>query len=124
MAFSASTKEMEMVGTVVKLIISLTIILLCTQIGKRFPSLAGLIAVMPLTGLIVLIWLYSENPGDHDLMINFAKGALWGILPSILFFLVAYFCFKKHLTLPLVLIASFAVWLIGAFVHQRLLSGN
>ena len=80
--------------------------------------MAGLIATMPLTGLIVLVWLYSDNPGDHELMTSYAKGALWGILPSILFFIVVFVGFKKHLPLFVVLPASFAVWLIGAFFHQ------
>ena len=105
-------------NTLVKLCIAVAIILFCTQIGKRFPTLAGLIATMPLTGLIVLVWLYSDHPGDYDLMMNYSKGVLWGILPSIAFFLVAFICFAKHLSLPAVLSASFAVWLMGAFVHQ------
>jgi uncharacterized membrane protein (GlpM family) len=54
-------------------------------------------------------------------MREFAKGALWGILPSILFFLVALFCFKKQLSLPLVLMSSFGVWMVAALVHQWML---
>ena len=103
---------------VIKLCISIAIILFCTSIGKKLPSLAGLIAVMPLTGLIVLIWLYLDNPGNYELMTNYTKGALWGIVPSILFFLVAFFCFQKHLPLWIVLCASFVVWIIAAFIHQ------
>ena len=102
----------------IKLAISVTIIVVCTTIGKRFPSLAGLIATMPLTGLIVLIWLHADNPGNPELMIDYTKGAAWGILPSVLFFLVAFFCFKKHLGLPIALSAGFSVWLLGAFFHQ------
>jgi len=106
---------------VIKLFISVSIILLCTQIGRRFPTLAGLIAVMPLTGLIVLLWLYSDNPNNFALMINYTRGALWGIIPSILFFLVAFICFQRHLPLWIVLCASFAIWIAAAFVHQWLL---
>jgi uncharacterized membrane protein (GlpM family) len=105
----------------IKLSIAVAVIILCTQIGKKSPSLGGLIATMPLTGLIVLIWLYSDNPGDYDLITGYTKGALWGIFPSILFFLVAFLCFSKHLSLPVVLSFSFGVWLIGAFIHQWLL---
>ncbi|MDY7031578.1 MAG: DUF3147 family protein [Thermodesulfobacteriota bacterium] len=105
----------------VKVLISISIIIFCTQIGRKFPSLGGLIATMPLTGVIVLVWLYSDNPGDYDLISKYTKGALWGILPSVLFFLVAFLCFSKHLPLTLVLCASFGVWLIGAFLHQWLL---
>jgi len=50
----------------IKLLISVGIIVFCTQIGRRLPSLAGLIAVMPLTGVIVLLWLYSDNPGNFE----------------------------------------------------------
>jgi uncharacterized membrane protein (GlpM family) len=102
----------------VKAAISLTIILLCTGIGKKVPSLAGLIAVMPLTGALVLIWLYVDTSGSSTTMQEYATGALWGILPSILFFLVAFLCFRKRVALPVVLSASFGVWLLGAFVHQ------
>lgn len=106
---------------ILKLFISLAVIIFCTQIGKRFPSLGGLIATMPLTGLLVLVWLYSDNPGNYDLMVKYTKGALWGILPSILFFLVAYLCFERHFSLTIVLVASFGIWLVGAFVHQLIL---
>jgi uncharacterized membrane protein (GlpM family) len=69
----------------------------------------------------VLVWLHLDNPGNFTLMNNYTKGALWGILPSILFFLVAFVCFRKQLSLWIVLCASFAVWLIAAAVHQWLL---
>jgi len=105
----------------IKLLISIAIIIFCTQIGRKNPSLGGLIATMPLTSAIVLIWLYSDNPGKFGLMEDYTKGALWGIVPSILFFIVAYACFRKHLPLSVVLSASFGIWLIGAFIHQWLL---
>ncbi len=77
----------------IKLLISVGIIIFCTQIGRKLPSLAGLIAVMPLTGVIVLLWLYSDNPGNFNLMTDYTGAALWGILPSVLFFLTALMCF-------------------------------
>jgi uncharacterized membrane protein (GlpM family) len=104
-----------------KVVLSVVIILAATAIGEKLPSMAGLIGVMPLTGALVLVWMYLEHNGDPEVMRAFAKGALWGILPSILFFLVAFFCFKKHLPLPLSLVSSFGVWLAGAAVHQCIL---
>ncbi len=105
----------------IKAILSVAVILVATEIGKKLPSAAGLIGVMPLTGALVLVWMYLENKGDPEIMQDFSKGALWGILPSILFFVVAYFCFKKHLPLPVVLASSFGVWLGAATVHQWVL---
>ena len=106
----------------IKLLISVCVIVLCTEIGRKLPTLAGLIAVMPLTGAIVLVWLYVDNPGDCDLMIDYSKGALWGILPSILFFLAAFMCFRKQLSLWIVLCISFSIWSVAALVHQWLLN--
>ena len=105
----------------IKILISLVIIIVCTQIGRKFPSLSGLIATMPIVSVIILVWIYSDNPGDFKLMEDFTKAALWGILPSVLFFLVAYFCFLKHYPIGVVLAASFGIWLMGAFIHQWLL---
>ncbi len=108
---------------VIKLFLSVCIIALCSWIVEKhkLPTLAGLIAVMPLTGFIVLLWLHLDNPGNFDLMSDYTKGALLGIVPSILFFLVAFICFRRHLALWIVLLGSFGVWVIAAFVHQWIL---
>lgn len=98
--------------------LSMAIILAATGIAKRFPSAAGLIGVMPLTGALVLAWVYLENRGDPAVMQGFVKGALLGIVPSILFFLAALLCLKKGCSLPAVLAAGFAAWLIAACAHQ------
>lgn len=103
---------------IIKIILSVAIILGATAIGKKMPATAGLIAVMPLTGALVLVWLYIESKGDAQIMQQFSRAALWGILPSILFFIVAFICFKKQLTLPVTLISSFAAWLGAAFLHH------
>jgi len=105
----------------VKAFVSVAIILLATAIGKKLPATAGLIGVMPLTGALVLVWVYQESGGDLEIMEDFSKGALWGIVPSILFFVTAYLCFRKGLTLPVVLGWSFGVWLAAAIVHQSIL---
>jgi len=105
----------------IKVVISVAIILLATGIAKRFPSAAGLIGVMPLTGALVMVWVYLENKGNPVIMLGFTKGALWGILPSVLFFIVAFFCFKKEFSLATVLVSSFAVWFTAAYVHQWIL---
>jgi len=106
---------------IVRLLISVCVIVVCTQAGRKAPTLAGLIAVMPLASLIVLVWLYADNPGDFGLMTEYTKGAVLGIIPTVLFFLTAFVCFRKQLSLWVVLSASFAAWFIAAAVHQWLL---
>jgi uncharacterized membrane protein (GlpM family) len=109
------------VQILIKAALSLIIIFSATGIAKKLPSAAGLIAVMPLAGALVLIWVYVENNGNSGTMLAFTKGALWGILPSVLFYLVALFCFKKGLSLSVTLLSSFIAWGLAALAHQMIL---
>jgi uncharacterized membrane protein (GlpM family) len=106
---------------VLKLLLTNAVIIACALIGKKFPSMAGLIATMPLTSLIVLVWLHTDNPENYRLLTLYTEGVLWGIIPTILFFAVAYLCFARHLSLSLAVSAGFGVWLSGALIHQWLL---
>ena len=106
---------------IVKLIIAMTIITLCSQIGGKLPRLAGLIATMPLTGLVVLIWLYHVNPTELATLSEYARGALWGIGPSILFFLAVWLCLRWDMGMAVALSAGAVLWIGGAIAHQVLL---
>ena len=106
---------------VVKLLITNAIIIFCVIAGKKFPALAGLVAAMPLTSLLVLVWLHTDNPGDLPLLEKYTGGVLWGIIPTILFFAAACICFKSRLPFFATIAVSFTVWLAGAAVHQWLL---
>jgi F0F1-type ATP synthase assembly protein I len=106
----------------VKLALSNLVIVACVLIGRRFPALGGLIATMPLTSLIVLVWLASDNPADPHLLTDYTRGVLWGILPTICFFAVAFLCLRRGgIGLPVVLALAATVWLGGALLHQFLL---
>jgi ferredoxin len=116
-----ATDEEHPMQMLIKVVISVSVIVLATALARRFPLLAGLIGVMPLTGALVLGWVYLEYGGDPQIMQSFAKGAFWGILPTLLFFFVAFLCLKKGCSLPEVLAAGFAAWTAAAFLHQWLL---
>jgi len=97
------------------------VIALCALVGRKTPSLAGLIAVMPLTTLLVMIFMHIDNPGASAQMLRYVKGVLWGILPTALFFLTALFYFNRQVPFWRVVAAAFAVWFAAAAVHQLLL---
>lgn len=105
----------------VKLAVSNLIIVACVLIGRRFPTLGGLLATMPLTSLIVLVWLATDNPGESRLLCDYTRGVVWGILPTIGFFVAALLCLRKGIGLPVVLMVAGGVWLGGALLHQYLL---
>ena len=111
----------ELAQFLIKLFVSMTVIVFCAWISRRLPTLGGLIATMPITSLIVLLWIYSDRPGDFELLAAYTKGVLWGIIPTIFFFLVAYICFLKRTNIWLCMTASSFVWLISALIHQLIL---
>jgi uncharacterized membrane protein (GlpM family) len=115
---AATATDEKTMQLLIKITLSLAIILAATLIGRKWPSLAGLVGVMPLTGALVLVWVALDSGSDPKVMQQFTRGALWGLLPTILFFLVACLGFRKGLPLPLVLAASFGVWLVAALIHQ------
>jgi uncharacterized membrane protein (GlpM family) len=104
-----------------KLLTSNLIILLCVWLGRKFPSLGGLVATMPLTSLIVLLWLYHDNPDDRSLLPAYVEGVFFGVIPTMLFFGAAWLCLKRGLHLPATLTVGFAVWIAAALLHQLLL---
>ncbi|KAA0891765.1 DUF3147 family protein [Oryzomonas rubra] len=97
------------------------LIIACVLLGRRVPSLGGLIAAMPLISLIVLVWLATDRPGDGALIDGYLKGVLWGLVPTCAFFAAAYLCLRKGMGLPAALGMGGVLWLGGALVHQWLL---
>lgn len=103
---------------ILKVLITLGIVFACVYVGKRSPSLAGLLATMPLAGLLTLVWLYTDTKGDPAIVAGYTRGAMWGTIPAALFYAVAAFCFRKELPLPAVIAAGFVVWGAAAALHQ------
>jgi uncharacterized membrane protein (GlpM family) len=105
----------------VKLLLTNLVILSCVRIGKTMPTLGGLIATMPITSLLVMLWLYRDSRGDTLLLGRYTSGVLLGIGPTILFFLAVWFCLRRGVPFGLALSAGMAAWGAGAAVHQLLL---
>lgn len=104
-----------------KIIFTLIVILFATEMGKRYPHLGGLIATMPITTLLVLLWLKHETGTNYYVLTKFTQGVIFGIIPSIFFFIVLYFCFKNALSFYISLAIALITWGVGAFIHHYLL---
>jgi uncharacterized membrane protein (GlpM family) len=104
----------------VKIIVSALIIAAVSELAKRMPSLGGLIAAMPLTTLLALIWIYLET-GDYELAHAFTRSVLFAIVPTIFFFITALYLFKRGTSFITILVVSFVIFLGAAAVHQYFL---
>ena len=101
---------------VIKAISTLFVVFVATFVAKKYPGIGGIIAVMPLVGLIIFIWTYLESQTPQKTMVSFTTGALWGILPTIGFYVVALIAFNRGLTLLPTLLLSLGIWLIIVLV--------
>ena len=72
---------------IVKTLISAIIITLISEIAKRSPAFAALIASLPLISVLGMIWIYHET-NDIPRLAAHSEATFWFVLPSLPMFLV------------------------------------
>lgn len=105
---------------ITKILISAFIIALVSEIAKRYTLLGGLIAAMPITTLLSMIWIYLDKK-DTILISNFLISVVCGTILSFLFFICAIFLLKKGVNFYFTLFISLTVLGVGAYFYQKLL---
>src|SRR4051794_14623016 len=58
-----------------------------SEVARRHPGWGGLLASLPLTSLLAMVWLYRDA-GDTERVAALAGSTFWFILPSLPLFLV------------------------------------
>ena len=70
-----------------KCVISGLVVGLVSEIAKKNPGFAAVIASLPLTSILALIWL-NRDTGNVKSLIDLSNGIALVVLPSIAFFLI------------------------------------
>jgi hypothetical protein len=73
--------------TIVKTLISALIITMVSEVAKRSPAFAALIASLPLVSVLGMIWIYNET-NDIPRIAAHSEATFWFVLPSLPMFLV------------------------------------
>lgn len=76
-----------MLQFVAKAALSGVLVALIALIARRYPGWGGLVASLPLTSLLAMLWLYGETR-DSERVAALAVGTYWFILPSLPMFLI------------------------------------
>lgn len=58
-----------------------------SEMAKRFNLWAAILASLPLTSILAMLWLYIENK-DVQKISELSYGIFWMVLPSLLFFIL------------------------------------
>jgi hypothetical protein len=95
----------------IKAAISGVLVAAISELARRYPGWGGLLASLPLTALLAMIWLYRDS-GDPERVAALAGSTFWFVLPSLPMFLV----------LPALIRSGMAFWLaLGLSVAGTLL---
>ena len=70
-----------------KTLISAILIAAISEIAKRSPAFAALIASLPLISVLGMLWLYHET-SDVQRIASHAEATFWLVLPSLPMFLL------------------------------------
>ena len=88
-----------MLQIAIKFIVSAAIIVVVSEVSKRTATLGAVLASLPLTSLLAMIWLYVDTQ-DGARVADLAGSIFWLVLPSLALFLI----------LPAMLRGGFAFW--------------
>ena len=72
---------------VIKAALSGALVAAISEVARRNPGWGGLLASLPLTSLLAMVWLWRDS-GDPERVAALSTGAFWFILPSLPLFLV------------------------------------
>ena len=72
---------------IAKALISGVLIAIISELGKRQPAFAALVASLPLVSVLGMIWLWRERPDAENMAVH-AGATFWYVLPSLPMFLL------------------------------------
>ena len=104
----------------IKTIVSALIIATVSTLGKKFPTFAAIIASLPLTSMLAIIWLFRDTQ-DVQKVIDLSTSILWIIIPSLIFFIALVYLLKQDIKFYWAMLISTIVMIIGYNIYIFLL---
>ena len=104
----------------IKVLISALVVAGVATLARRYTIAAALLASLPLTSLLAIIWLYADTR-DTGQVVALTYSILWAVIPSLLFF-VALPLFLRIISFVPALLAACAVTMAGYGIYVLVLS--
>lgn len=110
-----------MIYLALKLILSATLILLISEIGKHSSLWGAIFASLPLTSILAMLWLYAETQ-DVSVVVQLSNSIFWLVLPSLVLFISLPVLIQFQLNFYLALALSTLFTIIAYFIMIWLLT--
>ncbi|MCD8575036.1 MAG: DUF3147 family protein [Erysipelotrichaceae bacterium] len=105
---------------IVKTLVSALIISIIAYISRKSTFIGGLIASLPLTSILALIWMYHDGSSVQS-MIELSTIIFWMVIPSLVFFIVFPLLLKMNVPFYGALIGASVVLILTYGVYTQLL---
>ncbi len=105
----------------VKVVVSALIVAGVSELGRRYTLLAAILASLPLTSILAIVWLYHDTR-DTAQVVQLTQSIFWVVLPSLVFFLVLPLLLKAGVSFVPALLASCGVMVVTYWLYSLLLT--
>ena len=91
----------------VKLAITMVLIIMISEVSKRSSFIGAVLASIPLTSVIAMVWLYKDIKNVEKVS-ALASSVFWLVLPSLVLFITLPILLKQRLNFYISLCISIA----------------
>lgn len=109
-----------MLAAVIKVAITAVLVVAIAEVAKRSSLLGAVLASIPLTSVLAMIWLYADT-GDAQKVADLATGIFWLVLPSLALFIALPLMLRAGWPFGLSLAASSALTVACYFLMLAIL---
>jgi F0F1-type ATP synthase assembly protein I len=103
-----------------KVLISALIVVAVSEIAKRSTLFGALVASLPLTSILALIWLYQDTK-DVNRVATLSGEILWLVIPSLILFIALPLLLKRGVAFYPALGAAAVCTALGYFAMSMLM---
>ncbi len=103
----------------IKVLVTALIVAGVATLARRYTIAAAVLASLPLTSLLAIIWLYADTR-DTGQVVTLTYSILWAVIPSLLFF-IALPLFLRVLSFVPALLSACAVTMAGYGIYVLVL---
>jgi len=109
-----------MLPAAIKIAVTAILVVAIAEVAKRSSLLGAVLASIPLTSVLAMIWLYADT-GDAEKVAELAGGIFWLVLPSLALFIALPLLLRAGWPFAPSLIASGALTVACYFIMIALL---
>jgi len=107
----------------IKAAISGALVAAVSEIARRYPGWGGLVASLPLTSLLAMIWLWRDTR-DTARVAELSAGTIWFIIPSLPLFIALPLLLRSGVgfcaSLAIVVVGTLALYALMFWAAPRL----